>query len=115
MTLDELERYEEARAGLRDRDCHCTACDDLAWALDYIGQSKELTWARTEAEYQANHKEEAVPDNDYGNCADCNTQAQVNRLYTIMAPVDAREPRHFFLCQKCWDNIIGAAVYQAMR
>lgn len=56
-----------------------------------------------------------MPDNDYARCADCNVQAQVNRLYAIMAPVDAREPRHFFLCVPCWDKIIGAAVYQAMR
>lgn len=56
-----------------------------------------------------------MPDNDYGRCADCDTQAQANRLYVVTAPVGAREPRRFMLCAACWERMVGAAMLSFLR
>lgn len=56
-----------------------------------------------------------MPDNDYGRCADCDIYAQTNQLYSVHAPIGAREPRHFHLCPVCWERMVGAAMLAFLR
>lgn len=48
----------------------------------------------------------------YATCPDCKMPYRKAAMYRIRPPQPLPV---FFLCQPCWDKIIGAAVFQAMR
>lgn len=50
-------------------------------------------------------------------CADCKAVVNIANGYLVLPPYKAPDPAWsvFWLCEKCWDGIVSAAVMQAVR